>query len=355
MSSSWFNKIKAFTLGWFISLLLWSVLRRFGIKAYLDIFQVEFSLYNILLLITIVSIIAGIIFGSIQFVYQKYFKRKISFRSLLLIAICIHVFVMFLLYLLTYVILRISGLDFNLLFVDFISSPLLLVNFLYTILINIIIIITVHINKLLGKGNLSKLLRGKFHNPKEELRVFMFLDLTSSTSIAEKLGHLKYSSFIQDCFYDLHIVEQYKAEIYQYVGDEVVLTWKVKEGETLDHCLHSYFAYATYLKKRSDYYTSSYGIIPLFRAGMHIGLITAVEVGQLKREIAYHGDTINTAARIQEQCRVFNASLLISDAVLNDIQKPDIFKFDVIGKELLRGKKKETGIYSVCENTKSRI
>lgn len=350
MSSSWFHKVKVFTIGWFISLLLWSVLRRFGIKAYLDIFQVEFSFYNTLSLIVIVSIIAGIIFGSIQFVYQKYFKRKISFRSLLLIAICIHVFIMLLLYLLTYIILRISGLDFNLLFVEFISSPLLLVNFLYTVLINIIIIITIHINKLLGKGNLSKLLRGKFHNPKEELRVFMFLDLTSSTSIAEKLGHLKYSSFIQDCFYDLHIVEKYKAEIYQYVGDEVVLTWKMKKGETLDHCLHSYFSYATYLKKRSDYYTSNYDTVPFFRAGMHMGLITAVEVGQLKREIAYHGDTINTAARIQEQCRVFNASLLISDTILNNIKESNAFKFETIGKELLRGKKEKIEIYNVFEN-----
>jgi len=28
------------------------------------------------------------------------------------------------------------------------------------------------------------------------------------------------------------------------------------------------------------------------------------EVGEIKTEIAYHGDTINTAARIQEQCNV---------------------------------------------------
>lgn len=89
-----------------------------------------------------------------------------------------------------------------------------------------------------------------------------------------------------------------------------VLTWKVKKGEALDHCLHSCFSYATYLKNRSEYYKSNYDTIPFFRAGMHMGLITAVEVGQLKREITYHGDTINTAERIQEQCRIYKCIVI---------------------------------------------
>ncbi|WP_219011061.1 hypothetical protein [Aquimarina litoralis] len=47
----------------------------------------------------------------------------------------------------------------------------------------------------------------------------MFLDLNSSTSIAEKIGHMKYSQLIQDCFDQLDMTEDFGAEIYQYVGD----------------------------------------------------------------------------------------------------------------------------------------
>ena len=59
----------------------------------------------------------------------------------------------------------------------------------------------------------------------------MFLDLKSSTTHAEQLGHIKYSQLIQDCFYELtEVVTRREAQIYQYVGDEIVLTWPYEKG-----------------------------------------------------------------------------------------------------------------------------
>ncbi|MHC4457755.1 MAG: adenylate/guanylate cyclase domain-containing protein, partial [Planctomycetota bacterium] len=77
-----------------------------------------------------------------------------------------------------------------------------------------------------GQGVLISFLLGKYHRPKEDDRIFMFMDLKSSTTYAEKLGHIKYSQFIQDCFFDItDVITKYDAKIYQYVGDEVVLSW----------------------------------------------------------------------------------------------------------------------------------
>ncbi|MHA1992727.1 MAG: hypothetical protein ACW98A_17360 [Candidatus Hodarchaeales archaeon] len=60
---------------------------------------------------------------------------------------------------------------------------------------------------------------GKYHHPKEEKRTFMFMDLKSSTTYAEKLGHIEYNKLIQDCFFDLtDVVAENNANIYQYVG-----------------------------------------------------------------------------------------------------------------------------------------
>jgi adenylate cyclase len=85
------------------------------------------------------------------------------------------------------------------------------------------------IDRKLGKGNLWLVMTGRFFKPREEERIFMFLDLKASTTIAEKIGHYKFSLLIQDCFSDISVVERYEAEVYQYVGDEVVLTWKAKQ------------------------------------------------------------------------------------------------------------------------------
>ena len=86
------------------------------------------------------------------------------------------------------------------------------------------------VNDKFGQGILINFLLGRYHKPREEERIFMFMDLRSSTTYAEKLGHILYSKLIQDCFYDLtDIAKKYGTQIYQYIGDEVVLTWKVKK------------------------------------------------------------------------------------------------------------------------------
>ena len=72
----------------------------------------------------------------------------------------------------------------------------------------------------------------------------MFLDLKSSTSHAERLGHIKFSRLLQDCFNDLtDTVKKFNMEIHKYIGDEVVLTWKPETGLKNSNCLRAYFDY----------------------------------------------------------------------------------------------------------------
>jgi len=112
-----------------------------------------------------------------------------------------------------------------------IATPGLYISFMAYFLFSILFInFFLQMNRKIGPGNMFKLLMGRYHQPREEKRIFMFLDLVGSTTIAENLGHNTYSQLLRDCFHDLtEIVLKYKAEIYQYVGDEVVLTWTEKK------------------------------------------------------------------------------------------------------------------------------
>ena len=60
-------------------------------------------------------------------------------------------------------------------------------------------------------------------------------------------------------------------------------------------------------------------------------MVTVVEVGDIKREIVYHRDKLNTAARIQEICNEFDSNLLISYDLYNIFMNSDGFKFNEIG------------------------
>ena len=215
-------------------------------------------------------------------------------------------------------------------------------------------IFIIHINDYFGQGVLVNFLLGKYHHPKEEVRIFMFMDLKSSTSYAEEYGHIKYSNLIQDCFYDLtDIVRDRCAKVYQYVGDEVILTWEIDKGTHNNNCIQTFFDFDRAIKKKKDYYTSRYGLIPEFKAGLHYGDVIITEIGGAKEELAYHGDTVNTAARIQAVCNEREKKLIISAellSILNDTELDKKYSIESEGITHLKGKKYAVGIFSVEEN-----
>jgi adenylate cyclase len=221
---------------------------------------------------------------------------------------------------------------------------LLIYYFFMTMVINLIN----QLNDKYGPGVVIPLLLGKYRNPREEERIFMFMDLKSSTSIAEKLGHLKYSALIRDCFMDINdVLLPFQAQVYQYVGDEIVLTWPEREGLHNNICINFYFACKKQIRERQTYYNDNYGILPEFKAGVHSGMVTAVEIGEIKKDIAYHGDTLNTAARIQSVCNEYKKSLLVSEDLFRKITKYEGVKTEALGMIPLRGKSSMVGIVSV--------
>lgn len=220
--------------------------------------------------------------------------------------------------------------------------------FIYMVVAIFLLNFILQVDKKIGPGNLLRLITGKYHQPKVENQIFLFLDLKDSTSVAETLGHQTYSQLLQNCFHDLtDVVIRYKADIYQYVGDEVVLNWNVREGLADLNCINIFFAYQQQLRSRKDFYLSHYQVVPEFKGGMDMGLVTVAEVGDIKRDIAYHGNVLNTASRIQGQCKVFQKELLISETLERHVLPLNGFKQEKIGVVQLRGKEKAVTIYSL--------
>jgi len=148
------------------------------------------------------------------------------------------------------------------------------------------------------------------------------------------------------------LVEKYRAEIYQYVGDEAVLTWKLEKGLKNQNCLRLFLGFDEQLKSRAAYYSEQYGFVPEFKAGVNSGLVMVAEIGEIKKEIAYHGDVLNTASRIQSQCNHYGKNLLISEYLKNKLSAPDGFTMELLGTIELRGKSELVSIYSVDQKNK---
>lgn len=209
----------------------------------------------------------------------------------------------------------------------------------------------VQVGEKFGQGVLISFLLGRYHQPKEEDRIFIFMDLKSSTTYAERLGHVKYSQLIQDCFFDLtDVVVRHNAVIYQYVGDEVVLTWRIKTARADGNCIRVFYAYDEAIRRRRAHYEARYGFVPEFKAAVHAGRVTVAEVGEVKKDLAFHGDVLNTAARIQGKCNELGCRLLVSEQVRGLMADVEGYDFEFEGNVDLKGKARPVKVFSASLN-----
>ena len=200
----------------------------------------------------------------------------------------------------------------------------------------------------LGMSVLYNFFVGKYHKPIQEERIFMFLDMKSSTTIAEKIGHVKYFEMLREYYSDLSDpIIQYYGEIYQYVGDEIVVSWKLKKGIQENNCLKCFFAMKESLRYRSEKYQSKFEILPSFKAGFHFGRVTTGEIGVLKKDIVFSGDVLNTTARIQGLCNKYNVDILISEHLKNKMNIESEFQIQSHGINELRGRNESLELFTV--------
>jgi adenylate cyclase len=192
------------------------------------------------------------------------------------------------------------------------------------------------------------LLLGRYHRPVAEERIFMFLDLNNSTAIAEALGPLRFNDFKNDFFHDLaEPVLETRGQIYQYVGDEAVVTWTVERGLRQGNCLRCAHLVTERIHQRRDRYLARYGMVPEFKAGLHGGPVVTAEIGDIKKDIVYSGDTVNTASRVEAQCRPLERRVLVSEALLRQCRVPEELVLEDMGERELRGKVETLRLFSL--------
>jgi len=194
------------------------------------------------------------------------------------------------------------------------------------------------VNGLLGRGVLVGLILGRYHRPREEVRVFLLIDLRGSTRIATRLGNLRYHAFLSRFISDVSAsVVRYRGDVHRYVGDEVILTWTAEEGLRGAGCVRAVFAISDTLEAAGTAYEADFGVVPSFWAGLHLGPVVTGEIGTIKHEIAFLGDTLNTASRIQQTGKELQRQFLASAAVISALDLPHDIASESLGRIELRG------------------
>ena len=209
-------------------------------------------------------------------------------------------------------------------------------------------IFVIQISQLVGGRALRDLVLGRYHRPRAEERFFLFVDLAGSTALAERAGPAAVHRFLNQVFsLAADPVDDHNGEIYQYVGDEVVITWPVADGGVDARPIGCFFAIETALGREASDFEREYGTVPRLRAALHAGPVIAGEVGERKREIVFHGDVMNTAARLEQAARDLDRQFVLSAEALGRMRGAERYVLEDLGARALRGRAGSIHLYAV--------
>ena len=210
-------------------------------------------------------------------------------------------------------------------------------------------------NRMIGANVLGYFAAGVYRRPTAEERVFLFVDLVGSTQLAERLGSARYFELLRRFVDDLsEPVVEAEGEIYQYAGDEVVITWPLAAGVRAANCVACFFAIRTADERARRPVRARVRRGAGFRGGLHGGTVTAGELGDLRQQIVFVGDILNTAARLEEYAKRADLDLVVSGALLERLTLPAGVEATPCGELALRGKEAPVAAYGLSDAARIR-
>lgn len=244
------SRIIPFGLIWLTAGIIYSLLER-GLLGDLNYYPSTgnpYNFYGTLIVTAITAFILGLFFGAIEILYfsglfvRRSFTEKFIYKTIIYLSLNIFFLLLnSLIYNSTELgksiidrevwhNVRVFFSSFSFWSVEVYIAAVIGVSLFYT-----------EVSENLGQGVLHNFFIGKYHRPKEEERIFMFLDMKSSTAIAEQIGHVRYFEMLKEYFSDLSdSIIKYSGEIYQYVGDEIVVSWKLRNGLLNNNCVNCF-------------------------------------------------------------------------------------------------------------------
>lgn len=304
---------------------------------------------------SILTLISGLIVGSIEVLYLNKMFRKNSLLEKIIYKTIIYILLItaFTLTISIFSVafeLRVTPFDKRVLTntSNFITSFAFWTIQIYVSLAISFSLFYTEVSDNIGQGVLLNFLTGKYHRPIEEQRIFMFLDMKDSTAIAEKLGHVKYFEMLREYYADLtDPIIKFGGEISQYVGDEVIVSWRQKEDRINNNCINCFFEMKSALSNQANKYNLEFGLVPTFKAGIHLGKVTTGEIGVIKKDIIFSGDVLNTTARIQGLCNKYGVDILTSEHLIRAMDLGNEFQTRSIEEVELRGRNQKIQLFTI--------
>ena len=316
-----------------------------------------------LLITTSCSVIMGIFLGIIEILLLNNLFVRRAFWQKILFKTALYLLLIFILLLTIAFFVNSIGLKLPLFHPEvfqqvakFVSNFVFWSIVIYAGVLTMLSLFILEVSDYLGDSVFNNFFTGKYHHPREEERIFMFLDMKASTTIAEQLGNVEYFKLLNKYFADTtNAIIQTSGEVYQYAGDEIIVSWNLKKGLTNNNCIQCFFMIKDTFRMLSESYIKRFELVPEFKAGFHCGKVTTGEIGILKKDIFFTGDVLNTTARIQARCNESGTDNLISQELLSQLNIDDAYELTAMGECALKGRREKINLFSIAKTSRINL
>lgn len=212
-------------------------------------------------------------------------------------------------------------------------------SFIYSAVLSVVMNLALGVTNIIGPRAFLNFFIGRYHTPVEEKRFVLFVDIAGSTGLAERLGGIAIHRLLDRTFRLLTVaVVDYRGEVLNYVGDEVIVTWPERGGAIDCRPLRCFVAMRDELSRASGQLEREFGAAPRIRGSLHFGPVIVGEIGDVKRAIVFNGDVMNTAARLEELSRNVDGGFLASRAAMERFSSALPFAVRDLGRLPIRGR-----------------
>ena len=220
--------------------------------------------------------------------------------------------------------------------------------FAYSAVLSVAINLGLGVSNIVGYRTFLNFITGRYHAPVEEDRFVLFVDIAGSTGLAERLGGLGIHRLLDRTFRLLTLaVSDYRGEVLNYVGDEVIVTWREQSGAIDCRPLRCFVAMRDELVQASDQLEREFGVVPKIRGSLHFGPVIVGEIGDVKRAIVFNGDVMNTTARLEELSRGVDGGFLASRAAMERFSSTPPFAICDLGRLPIRGRADGIDVFGI--------
>lgn len=195
---------------------------------------------------------------------------------------------------------------------------------------------------LLGKNDITQL---KFGDKIEKKLSVLFSDIRNFTNLSENMSVDENFNFINSYLKVMGpIIRESHGFIDKYIGDSIMALFPDEVESSINAALNMQEKLIEYNqnRKKSNYSPIEIGI------GIHYGNLMLGTIGEAERmEGTVISDNVNLASRLEGLTKIYGCSIIISEAMLQNMKNAEAFKFRMLDTIRVKGKNNSVSIYQI--------